>query len=138
MSRVINRSMQLSILMVLFLVAAAVSAKSTHPYADPVTLGDRTIDLGATLEAAFKTTPWTLAKENDASYLGKLSYKGFDVQVRISVVDNVLTMKLDSVTATGCGDNCEDLGEEPVLRWLVSLRRSITVELTKRIRDSLQ
>jgi len=70
--------------------------------------------------------------------LGELSYKEIDVQVRISVVDNVLTLTLDSVTETGCGDNCEDLGEKTALRWIVGLRRNITYELTLRVRDSLQ
>ena len=87
---------------------------------------------------SFGNTPWTLDKENDATYLGKLSYKGFEVQVRISIVENVLAMTLDSVTETGCGGDCEDLGEKPVLRWLVSLRRSITYKLTLQVRDSLQ
>ena len=138
MSRAINRSLQLSTLLVVFLVALPVTAKPIHPYADPIAMGDRAVDISATLTAAFDSTPWTLAKENDGLYLGKLSNKGFDVQVRISVVDNVLTMTLDSVTETGCADNCKDLGEKPVLRWLVSLRRSITFELTKQVRDSLQ
>ncbi len=138
MSKVTNRFLQLPILMLVFLVAVPVIAKPTHPYADPIALGDQAIDLSGMLASAFENTPWTLAKEDDAHYLGKLSSKGFDVQVGISVVDNVLTMTLDSVTETGCGGNCEDLGEKPVLRWLVSLRRSITYQLTVRIRDSLQ
>ena len=138
MSRVINRSLQLCTLLVVFLVALPVTAKPIHPYADPIALGDQAIDVSAMLATAFESTPWTLAQENDAQYLGKLSYKGFDVQVRISLIDNVLTMTLDSVTETGCADNCKDLGEKPVLRWLVSLRRSITFELTVQVRDSLQ
>ncbi len=139
MSKVINRSLPLSALVVMFLVASPVTAEPIHSYAEPIALGEQTVDLGATLEAAFKTTPWTLAKEDDALYLGMLSYKGFEVQIRIAIVDNVLTMTLDSVTETGCGDNCKDLGdEEPVLRWLVSLRRSITHKLTLQVRDSLQ
>ncbi len=138
MSKVFNRSMQLSALVVVFLVAVPVTAKPIHSYAEPIALGDQALDLGGMLASAFENTPWTLAKENDATYLGELSYKGFDVQVRIAVVDNVLTMTLDSVTETGCGGNCEDLGEKPVLRWLVSLRRSITYKLTLQVRDSLQ
>ncbi len=138
MSKLFNRSLPLSALVVMFLVASSVTAEPIHSYAEPIALGEQTIDLGATLEAAFKTTPWTLAKENDATYLGNLSYKGFDVQIRIAIVDNVLTMTLDSVTETGCGGNCEDLGAKPVLRWLVSLRRSITYKLTLQVRDSLQ
>ncbi len=138
MSKAISRSLQLSTLVMAFLVAVPVTAKPIHPYAEPITLGDQALDVGAMLTAAFKTTPWTLAEESDALYLGELSYKGFDVQVRISVVDNVLTLTLDSVTETGCADNCKDLGETPVLRWIVSLRRSITYELTLRVRDSLQ
>ena len=138
MSKVVNRSLQLSTLLVMFLVAFPVTAKPIHPYAEPIALGDQTIDLSAMLTAAFESTPWTLVKENDALYLGKLSSKGTDVQVRISVVDNVLTLTLDSVTETGCGDNCEDLGEKTALRWIVGLRRNITYELTLRVRDSLQ
>ena len=138
MSKVINRSLRLATLMAAFLVADPIIAKPIHPYAEPIALGDQAVDLGAVLTSSFDNTPWTLAKEDDAHYLGKLSYKGFDVQVGISVVDNVLTMTLDSVTETGCADNCKDLGEKPVLRWLVSLRRSITFELTLRVRDSLQ
>jgi len=138
MSKAINKSLLLSALAVVFLVAAPVTAKPIHFYAEPIALGDQAVDLGMLLPAAFEGTPWTLVKENDATYLGKLSSKGFDVQVRISVVENVLTMTLDSVTETGCGSNCEDLGEEPVLRWLVSLRRSITYKLTVQVRDSLQ
>ena len=138
MSNSINRSLQLFTLLVVFLVAVPVTAKPVHPYAEPISLGDRTVDVGAMLAAAFKTTQWTLVEESDAIYLGKLSYKGTDVRVRISVVDNVLTLTLDSVTATGCGDNCKDLGEKAALRWIVSLRRSIAYELTLRVRDSLQ
>jgi len=138
MSKVINRSLQLSTLLMVFLAAASVTAKPIHPYAEPIALGEQTVDVSAMLTAAFEATPWTLAKENDALYLGELSYKGFDVQVRISVVDNVLTLTLDSVTETGCGGNCKDLGEKPALRWIVGLRRNITVELTLRVRDSLQ
>jgi hypothetical protein len=138
MSKVISRSLQLSALVLVFLVAVPVTAEPINSYAEPIALGDQALDLGGMLASAFENTPWTLAKENDATYLGKLSYKGFDVQVRISIVENVLTMTLDSVTETGCGGNCEDLGEEPVLRWLVSLRRSITHKLTLLVRDSLQ
>jgi hypothetical protein len=138
MSKVINRSLRLSTLLVMFLVAVPVTAEPVHPYADPIALGDQAVDVSAMLATAFEATPWTLTKESDALYLGKLSSKGLDVQVRISAVDNVLTMTLDSVTETGCGGNCKDLGEKKVLRWLVSLRRSITFELTLRIRDSLQ
>lgn len=138
MINVIKRSLQLSTLMMAFLVAVPVIAQPIHPYAEPIALGDQALDLSAVLAAAFKTTPWTLVEESDALYLGKLSYKGFDTQVRITVVDNVLTLTLDSVTETGCADNCKDLGEKPVLRWIVSLRRSITYELTLRVRDSLQ
>ena len=139
MSKVFNRSLLVSALVVMYLVASPVTAEPIHSYVEPIALGEQTVDLGATIEAAFKTTPWTLAKENDALYVGMLSYKGFEVQIRISIVENVLAMTLDSVTETGCGDNCEDLGDEdPVLRWLVSLRRSITHELTLRVRDGLQ
>jgi len=138
MSKVISRSLQLSALLAVFLVAIPVTAKPIHPYAEPIALGDQGVDISAMLVAAFERTPWTLAKENDALYLGKLSSKGVDVQVRISVVDNVLTLTLDSVTETGCGSNCKDLGEKRALNWLVGLRRNITHELTLRIRDSLQ
>ncbi len=138
MSTAINRSLQLSTLLVVFLVALPVTAKPIHPYAEPIAMGGHVFDAGAMLTAAFELTPWTLAKENDALYLGKLSNKGLDVQVRISVVDNVLTLTLDSVTESGCGSNCKDLGEKRALRWLVNLRRQITYELTLRVRDSLQ
>jgi hypothetical protein len=124
--------------MVMFILAVPVTAKPIHPYAEPIALGDHAIDISAVLAAALEPTPWTLAKESDALHFGKLSYKGFDVKVRISVGDNVLTMTLDSVTETGCGDDCKDLGEKPVLNWLVSMRRSITYELTLRVRDSLK
>jgi hypothetical protein len=123
--------------MVLFLFAVPVTAKPVHPYTDPIALGDHAIDMGAALEAALDETPWTVAKESDELYLGNLSYKGFDVQVRISVVNNVLAVTLDSVTETGCGDNCKDLGEKKVLNWLASMRRNIAYELTLRVRDSL-
>lgn len=138
MSKVINRLLQLSTLLVVSLVAVPVTAEPIHPYAEPIALGDQAVDVSAMLTAAFQPTPWTLVKENDALYLGELSYKEIDVQVRISVVDNVLTLTLDSVTETGCGDNCEDLGEKTALRWIVGLRRNITYELTLRVRDSLQ
>ena len=138
MTKAISRSLQLSALVVAFLVAVPVTAKPIHSYAEPIALGDKALDLGGLLASAFENTPWTLAKENDATYLGKLSYKGFDVQVTISIAENVLMMTLNSVTETGCGGDCKDLGEEPVLRWLVSLRRSITYKLTLQVRDSLQ
>jgi hypothetical protein len=137
MSRGIKQSLQLSTLVVLFLFAVPVTANPIHPYSEPIALGDQTFDVGAALEAAYEKTPWILAKESDELYLGKLSHKGFDVQVRVSVVNNVLTVTLDSVTETGCGDNCADLGDKKVLNWLVSMRRSITHELTLRVRDSL-
>ncbi len=137
MSRGIKQSFQLSTLFVLFFFAVPVTANPIHPYSEPIALGDQTFDIGAALEAAYEKTQWTLAKESDELYFGNLSYKGFDVQVRISVANNVLTVTLDSVTETGCGDNCEDLGEKKVLNWLVSMRRSITHELTLRVRDGL-
>jgi len=137
MSRGIKQSLQLSTLMLLFFFAAPVTANPIHPYSEPIALGDQTFDIGAALEAAYEKIQWTLAKESDELYFGNLSYKGFDIQVRISVVNNVLTVTLDSVTETGCGDNCKDLGEKKVLNWLVSMRRSITHELTLRVRDGL-
>ncbi len=138
MSKVISRSLQLSALLAVFLVAAPVTAEPIHPYAEPIALGDQAVDMSAMFVAAFERTPWTVAKENDALYLGKLSSKGIDVQVRFSIVDNVLTLTLDSVTETGCASNCKDLGEKRALNWIVGLRRNITHELTLRIRDSLQ
>ncbi len=137
MSRVFNRSLQLTTLFAL-LVALPAAANPIHPYSEPISLGDRAIDIGELLEAAFASTPWTLVQESDALYLGELSYKGFDVQARISVVDNTLTMTLDSITETGCGSNCKKVDQKRALSWLVSLRRNITYELTVRIRDSLQ
>ena len=137
MSKIINKSLQLSTLTVMFLFAVPVNANPIHPYSEPIALGDQTFDIGAALEAAFEKTQWTLTKKSDELYIGNLSYKGFDVQVQISLVDNVLTVTLDSVTETGCGDNCKDLGDKKVLNWLVSMRRSITHELTLRVRDGL-
>ena len=137
MNKGIHRTLRLFALLTVFLFALPVNAKPIHPFAEPIALGDHEIDIGAMLAAALKPTPWTLAEESDAVYLGNLSSKGIDVQVRISVVDNVLTLALDSATETGCGDNCKDVGEKKVLRWIVGLRRSITYELTVRVRDSL-
>ena len=137
MSNLINKSLQLSTLIVMFLLAVPVIASPLHPYSEPITLGDQSLDIGAALEAAIEKTHWTLAKESDELYIANLSYKGYEVQVRISVVDNVLTVTLDSVTETGCGDNCKDLGDKKVLNWIVSMRRSITHELTLRVRDGL-
>ncbi len=138
MSKVINRSLHLATLLVAFLMAGSVAAEPVHPYADPLPLGDYVDDVGAMLAGAFERTPWTLVKENDALYLGKISNKGFDVQVRISILDNVLTFTLDSVTETGCSGECKDLGEKRVLNWLVSLRRNIAYELTLLVRDGLE
>ena len=137
MSKVISNLLQVVTLLVL-LVAVPATAASIHPYAEPIALGDRAIDIGEVLEAAFVSTPWTLIQESDALYLGELSYRGFDVQARISVVDNTLTMTLDSITETGCGSNCKNVDQKRAVNWLVSLRRNITHELTVRIRDSLQ
>ena len=127
----------MSTLLALFLVAAPATAEPLS-YSEPINLGDHAIDIGEMLETAFVRTQWTLTKENDSHYLGNLSYNGIDVQVRISKVDNVLTLTLDSVTETGCGIDCKDLGERAALGWIVSLRRNITYELTLRVRDSLQ
>ncbi len=138
MTKTLNRSLQLSTLLAVLLVAVPVIAKPIHPYAEPIALGDEAIDIGDTLAAAFESTPWALVKEDDGLYLGELSYRGFDVQARISVVDNVLTLTLDSITETGCGSNCKHVDAKRALNWLVSLRRSITYELTIRVRDSLQ
>ena len=138
MDRAINRSLQLITLLVVLFAAVPVIADPIHPYAEPIALGDEAIDIGEMLAVAFQPTPWTLVKENDALYLGELSYKGFDVQASISVVDNVLTLTLDSITETGCGGNCKNVDEKRALNWLISLRRSITYELTIRVRDSLQ
>jgi hypothetical protein len=96
------------------------------------------IDIDDMLEAAFAATPWTLIQQSPTVYLGDLSHRGFDVQTRITVVDNTLTMTLDSITETGCGSNCKSVDPRKALGWLVSLRRNITFELTARIRDSLQ
>jgi len=137
MSKLVKKSLQLSTLMVMFLFAAPVNANPIHPYSEPIALGDQTFDIGAALEAAFEKTQWTLTKKSDELNIGNLSYKGFDVQVQISLVDNVLTVTLDSVTETGCGDNCKDLGDRKVLRWLVNMRQRITHELTLRVRDGL-
>ena len=138
MTKTLNRYLQLSTLLAVLLVAVPVIAEPIHPYAEPIALGDEAIDIGEILATAFQPTPWTLVKQNDALYLGELSYKGFDVQARITVVENVLTLTLDSITETGCGENCKKVDAKRALNWLVSLRRSITYELTLQIRDSLQ
>jgi len=138
MSKAVNRSLCLSTLLAAFLVAVPVTAEPIHPYSEPIALGDKTVDVGAMLAAAFAPTPWTLVKESDALYMGELLYKGYDVQARISVVDNVLMLTLDSITETGCGGNCKKVDQKRASNWLVSLRRSITYELTLRIRDSLE
>ena len=127
-----------TLMLVVLLVAAPVIAEPIHPYAEPIALGDESIDIGDALAAAFQPTPWTLVKESDSLYIGELSYRGFDVRAEISVVDNVLTLTLDSITETGCGENCKNVDAKRASNWLVSLRRSITYELTIRIRDSLQ
>lgn len=138
MSKLICRLLQASTVLAVSLVANPINAEPIHPFAEPIALGDRAIDVDDTLSAAFDATPWTLSRENDALYLGNLSWKGTDVQVRIAVVDNAITMTLDSVTESGCRDNCKDLGEKRAMGWLITLRRNITYELTLRVRDSLQ
>lgn len=138
MHKVITRSLRGATLLAMLLMAGPVTAEPVHPYADPIPLGDYVDDVGAMLAGAFQRTPWTLVKENDALYLGKISNKGFDVQVRISIHDNVLTFTLDSVTETGCSGECKDLGEKRVLKWLVSLRRNIAYQLTLLVRDGLE
>jgi len=137
MNRVFNRSLQLVALLTL-LVALPSAANPIHPYSEPISLGDRAIDINDVLEVAFAATPWTLVQESDELYRGDLSYRGYDVQARISVIDNTLTMTLDSITETGCGGNCKKVDPKRASGWLVSLRRNITFELTERIRDSLQ
>ena len=138
MSKVINKTLHVATLLVVLLVGGPVNAEPVHPYADPIALGDYVDDVGALLVRAFERTSWTLVKENDALYLGKISYKGFDIQVRIAILDNVLTFTLDSVTETGCSGECNDLGEKRVLNWLITLRRNITYEMTLQVRDNLQ
>lgn len=138
MSKAINKKLRVAALLVALLMGGPVTAEPVHPYADPIPLGNYVDDVGALLGGAFERTPWTLIKENDALYLGKLSYKGFDIQARFAILDNMLLFTLDSVTETDCGSNCKDLGEKRVLNWLVSLRRNITYELTVLVRDSLE
>jgi len=138
MGKTFKKSSQFSTLLTVLLVATPAFAEPIHPYAEPIALGDEAVDIGEVLAAAFQPTPWTLVKESDALYVGELSYRGFDVRAEISVVDNVLTLTLDSITETGCGSNCKNVDVKRASNWLVSLRRSITYELTIRVRDSLQ
>jgi hypothetical protein len=137
MSWALNRSLQLVALLVL-LVALPSAAQPMHPYSEPISLGDRVINIDDMLEAAFASTPWTLTQRTPTVYLGDLSHRGYDVQARITVVDNTLTMTLDSITETGCGNNCKEIDPRKALGWLLTLRRNITYELTARVRDSLR
>ena len=146
MSRVFNRSVPKVVLLAL-LFAVPSFAEPIHPYSEPISLGDRVIDIDDMLEAAFVATPWSLSQRSPTVYSnlaevyvyrGDLSHRGFDVQVRITVVDNTLTMTLDSITETGCGNNCKEIDPRKALGWLLTLRRNITYELTARVRDSLQ
>ena len=137
MSRVFNRSVPKVVLLAL-LFAVPSFAEPIHPYSEPISLGDRVIDIDDMLEAAFVATPWSLSQRSPTVYRGDLSHRGFDVQVRITVVDNTLTMTLDSITETGCGNNCKEIDPRKALGWLLTLRRNITYELTARVRDSLQ
>jgi hypothetical protein len=138
MSRLLNETFRATALLVMLLMAGAINAEPVHPYADPLPFGDHVDDVDAMLERAFNRAKWTLVKESDADYSGELSHRGFDIRVQIAVREKALILTLDSVTLSSCTSQCRDLGEKPVLAWLLSLRRNLSYVLTSLVRDSLQ
>lgn len=138
MATTVYRATPLVFLLVL-LSAGQVQADTMHPYADPLLIGEHSENFEAVLDRAFKRTVWTLVKQDDSLYVAKLSSRGIDIELQISLQDEFMRFNLGSVTETGCTARCKDLGDEdPVLRWLVSLRRTIAYELTLQILDDLQ
>jgi hypothetical protein len=129
-------------LLVLLLAANASSmpyAIEFNSYKDPLPLGNYVEDIDGLLERAFQYDGWSLSsKPDENTYIGFISYRGYDVSVRISVIDQRIHMTLDSVYATGCGEACENLDEKPVIQWLVILRRAIALELTRTIGEQLE
>lgn len=130
------------IIRILAIVAAStivLHAQAVGPYADPLPLGNYVDSPGEMLQRAFAHNNWTLRPEADGEdYLGEISYKGFEIQVRVVIADQMLRLTVESVYATECISACRNLGDKPVLRWLVNLRRSIAYELTFLVRDKLQ
>ena len=119
-----------------WLLATPVSAQTMHPYSDPLYFGAQSDHLHRILERALKRTPWALTEQEDASYMATLSSRGLDIRLRSLFADQGLRFELESVTASGCTTDCVELGDaDPVLRWLVSLRRTIAYELTLLIID---
>jgi len=126
-------------LLVATLFAAPSFAGEVRPYTDPLPLGDYVDDVDDLLERAYRFDGWRDdGQADDGARLAFISHKGFDITVGIDVEDNNLSMHLVSVFATGCGDNCTDLGEEDVIQWVVNLRRTIAFVLTRDVRDGLR
>ena len=123
---------------VVLALAGSVTANEITPYSDPLPIGDYIDDVNELLESAFKHDNWTLTPGADLnSFSGFISYRGFDITVGIVLQDRRLFMKLESVHATDCTSDCEDLGEKPVIQWLVNLRRTIAYELTFAVNEKL-
>ena len=121
------------------LFAAPSLAGEVRPYTDPLPLGDYVDDVDDLLERAYRYDGWRDdGRTDDGTRLAFISYKGFDITVRFEVEDSNLSMRLVSVFATGCGDNCTHLGEKDVIQWIVNLRRAVAFVLTQDVRDSMR
>ncbi len=124
--------------LVLLLGINQAAAEPIEPYSDPLLFGDYVDDVRGLLERAFHYDRWQLTPQpTEDTYTGFLSYKGFDITVRIDARDQAFSLSLESVYESGCSSACRDLGEGPVVQWLVNLRRTIAFELTILIRQHL-
>jgi hypothetical protein len=129
----------LALLLVATLFAAPSYAGEIRPYTDPLPLGNYVDDVDDLLARAYSYDGWRdNGRTDDGARLAFISYKGFDITVRIDVEDDNLSMGLVSVFETGCGDNCTHLGEKDVIQWIVNLRRTIAFVFTQDVRDSMQ
>lgn len=133
-----NFKSRLSLLLILTFLAVVAEAGEIHPYKQPVPLGSYVDDVDALLQRAFAHDNWTLKPQPDGTtFLGEISFKGFEIQVVVSTNEQELSLVLDSVYATECVSACRNLGDQPVMRWLANLRRTIAYELTFLVRDKL-
>ena len=122
-----------------FLFASSAVAGEIRPYTDPLPLGEYVDDVDALLTRAYNYDGWRPKERIDENtYVAFISYKGYDITVRISHDNNALTLSLDSVYLTDCGQNCRNMGDSQVIQWLVNLRRTIAYEVTLAARDYLK
>ena len=120
--------------MLLALLSFSSIAYEKNAYSKAIAYGPFVADLDQLLTKASARYTWTYQANRQGVATAQLLHKGYDIKVSFPLKDNTITIMVDYVKSDDCFKACTDI-DGNAQGWLLRLRKSITLEITKAARD---